>query len=85
MRVHPRITERHPELSEADVVHAWDNRYVEMMRPDAPNYPCLLAIGVDLSGRDVEMIATIYRGDWLVYHAFTPPTKRFVNEIGGLR
>jgi hypothetical protein len=79
--VHPRIHERHPELEESDVAAAWNNALASMPRLDKdPNE--YVAIGIDLRGRYVEMVAKRNAaGDWLIYHAKTPPTKKMKAEL----
>lgn len=79
--VHPRVMERHPELSEDDVREAWDN-YVCMARREGfdDHY---VAMGFDAAGRAIEMVAVeTIDGDWFVYHAMTPPTEKFLRELG---
>lgn len=49
---------------------------------DPPN---LLAIGLDGRGRNVEMLYKAMHGTVVIYHAFTPPTKKFRREIEQLR
>ena len=82
--VHPRVTERHPELAEDDVRFAWNN-YVRMARR-AGTDDYYLAVGFDEHGRGVEMVAVeTIDGDWFVYHAYTPPTKSFMRELNMMR
>ena len=82
--VHPRVHERHPDITDADVMVAWDNCIVCVTRLDV-NPSDVLAIGSDGRGRVLEMIATRTGIDsWIVYHAFTPPTRRFLAEIDHL-
>ena len=76
--VHPRVMERHPELSEDDVVAAW-NAYVRMTRREENQ---AIAIGFDDKGRALEMVAKEANGDYLVYHAMTPPTAKALRELG---
>lgn len=39
-------------------------------------------VGVDSVGRQVEIVGSLPSGgEWLVYHAMTPPTKKVLNEI----
>jgi hypothetical protein len=82
LTIHPRVFERHPELKEDDLRHAWDNSIVSFPRISKnPNE--YIAIGCDLNGRLVEMITIrSIEGDWLMYHALTPPTKKFLDEMG---
>ena len=82
--VHPRVMERHPELSEDDVVAAW-NAYVRMTRREGDE-SYLVAVGFDVRGRAIEMVAVeTIDGDWYVYHALTPPTKEILRELGMMR
>jgi len=79
--IHPRVIERHPELSEDDVREAW-NGYVRMTRREGLD-DCYVAIGFDSSGRAIEMVAVeTIEGAWYVYHAMTPPTSKLLRELG---
>ena len=79
--IHPRITERHPDISQADALAAWNNCIRSVPRLDRrPNE--YIAIGPDSSGRLLEMIAVITEDAILIYHAFTPPTKKALTELG---
>ena len=74
--VHPRIAERHPELSNQDVLDAWAGsiRAIPRLDGEVTEY---IVIGSDRHGRLVEMVARdIGRDTWLIYHAFTPPTRK---------
>jgi hypothetical protein len=78
----PRIRERHPDISEAVVLDAWRNciRVVPRLDKDANEY---IAVGADGNGRLIEMIAIrSIEGNWLIYHAMTPPTKKVLAELG---
>lgn len=77
----PRVTQRHPELSDDDVKSAWE--YALKSAPRTPGDTSeYVAIGFDGHGRLIEMIAMRNEsGEWLIYHAMTPPTKRFMAEI----
>jgi hypothetical protein len=83
--VHPRISERHPDISETDVKDAWESCILARPRLDrSPNE--YIAIGADSKGRLIEMIACmISDGTWIIYHAFTPPTKKALYELGLVR
>ena len=72
-----RVHERHPELSEQDVVTALRSVMVEAQRADGT----WMAIGLDGRGRDLELLYNERDGVLVVYHAFTPPTRKFVREI----
>ena len=80
--VHPRVSERHPEIAEQDVRDAWMSciRFVPRLDKNPNEY---LAVGMDGHGRLVEMIACqVAFGSYVVYHALTPPTRRVLFELG---
>jgi hypothetical protein len=80
--VHPRVRERHPELSEKDVLDAWRNCIRSVPRQEKVSLD-YIALGADSKGRLIEMIALCSpEGDWLIYHAMTPPTKKALVELG---
>lgn len=76
----PRVHERHPELSEEDVLTAFRSVMVEARR-DNGTWVC---IGLDGRGRDVEMVYAQQEDSVLIYHAMTLPTKKTMNEISHL-
>ena len=78
---HPRIVLRHPELSEDDVKHAWENAIESALRIDSPNFPEYIRIGLDEKGRLIEVVGTQAEDGWLIYHAMTPPSKKTMSEI----
>lgn len=83
--IHPRVLERHPQLTEDDIATAWENSYYEALRPDSPNFPEYLWIGADANGREIEMVGVLVEGGWLVYHANTPLSRRTRVEIESAR
>ena len=85
VKVHPRVMERHPQLTEDDVLIAWRNAHYEALRPNAPNFPEYLRIGFDGKGREVEMVGTMTTSGWLVYHANTPLSARTRREVNRAR
>ena len=83
LTVHPRVYRRHPELTEADVVAAWEGALVSGRRPGTDRW---VVVGADRGGRLVEMVAVHDgRGHWLVFHAMTPPSGRTLEELGAPR
>lgn len=80
--VHPRVNERHPEIGGQDVLDAWDACIRAVPRIDRnPNE--YIAVGCDSKGRLLEMIAVhTDQGGWVIYHAFTPPTRKALKELG---
>ena len=80
--VHPRANERHPELTEQDVLDAWEACIKYAPRMDRENDE-VIAVGMDSRGRLLEMIARrIENGSFVIFHAFTPPTKKALFELG---
>lgn len=80
--VHPRISERHPELDEASVVEAWEGALVSTPRmgKDHDEY---VVVGFDAKGRLLEMVGVRGElGSWLIYHATTPPSDKTYRELG---
>ncbi len=73
--VHPRVCERHPELSAGDVEHAWRYAAAARMR-DFGSPTHILAVGADLGGRMIEMAGAVTEdGSVLVYHAMKLTSK----------
>jgi hypothetical protein len=80
--VHQRVHERHPEIEDKDVMAAWNN-CLRSARRKQPAFEDFVAVGFDGKGRLLELIAVLKPdGSWLIYHAFTPPTKKVLKEIG---
>ena len=80
--VDDRIPLRHPETEKQDAIDAWTNcvRSCPRLEKNPDEY---LAIWVDNKGRFFEMVAIRdSSGDWLVYHALTPPTENALRELG---
>lgn len=76
--VHKRIMERHLELTEQDV-DAWASR-THCAHPFET-----MALGYDGKSRLIEMIALPKNACWMIYHAMTPPSRKFLTEIQGKR
>lgn len=76
-----RLHQRHPELTDSDVLSAFENHFLHAQRTDES----WLGIGTDSKGRDIEMLYRIKDDEVLIYHAFTPPTKKFLREINHLQ
>ncbi len=81
IQVLDRVTFRHPELSEEDVVIAVRSVMVDAQRESG----AWMAIGLDGRGRNVELLYRVAGDVLVVYHAFTPPTKKFRRELDQLR
>ena len=80
--IHQRVHERHPELSDVDVISAWNNQYRSTMR-ETDRGIRFVAVGFDPNSRHVEMVAVeLEGGHWLIYHAMTPPSSKTLDELG---
>lgn len=78
--VHPRISQRHPEVSEKDVTAAMRSM-IRYKQRDSGEW---LAVGTDSHSRLVEL-AYIYDNDedyFFVYHGMTPPSSKTLRELG---
>ena len=78
--VHPRISRRHPEVSEADVMTAMRS----MIRYKQRESGEWIAVGTDSRSRLVELVY-IYDSDddyFFVYHGMTPPSGKTLRELG---
>lgn len=72
-----RIHQRHPELTERNVITAFRSVMVDIQRRGN----VWMAVGLDDRGRNVEMLYKVIGDNIVIYHAFTPPTKKFMREI----
>ena len=80
--VHKRVRERHRELEDRDVQHAWYNCLRSAPRIDSP-LDTYVAVGQDGKGRLIEIVAVRLAGNtWLIYHAMAPPSKKTLRELG---
>ena len=80
VRVHPRVSRRHPEVATADAVEAFENTLRSRARDTRPVQ--WVGVGTDPSGRLLEYIAVEDEPDgWLVFHAM-PATKKVLIEVG---
>lgn len=80
--VHPRVTERHPELTDEDVRHAFENYVICKKRLDKEKFE-ILGFGFEIKGRMIEFVAVRDdEGDWLIYHVLTPLSENVKREHG---
>lgn len=79
--VHPRVLERHPDVTEEDVAKAWANALAMRRRNfDPPSH--IAAAGADTKGRLIEMVGVeLEDGGVLVYHAMRL-TAKMERELG---
>ena len=79
--VHPRILRLHPELTEEDILDAWDSIIHSRARLEEKPFECI-AVGIDSSGRLIEMVAIrLENRDILIFHAMVPPSKKTLKEL----
>lgn len=79
--VHQRVSERHPDVTEEDVVAAWTHATAMRYRNfDPPAH--ISAAGLDTKGRMIEMVGVeLEDGGVLVYHAMKLRPK-IADELG---
>ncbi len=78
--VHPRVHKRYPEIEDEDVIIAFRATIRFIRRANGQG----VAVGLDGRGRLLEMVFAISESDdeFLVFHAFTPPTSGVLRELG---
>lgn len=80
VRVHPRVCDRHREVTTADVITAFENTLRSRARDTHPVQ--WVGVGTDGDGRLLEYIAVEDEPDgWLVFHSM-PATKKVLVEVG---
>lgn len=83
--VDKRVHERHPDISDEDALSAWKNA-ISMVRRDTSEKDFYVAVGADMKGRLLELVATESAGgNLLVFHAMTPPSIKTLKEVGIVR
>lgn len=78
--VHPRITQRHPEVAQEDVIAAMRGMIKYMQRPTGE----WLAVGIDSKSRLVELVYQYDEDEdfFFVFHGMTPPSSKTLRELG---
>lgn len=80
VHVHPRVTTRHPDIHEADVILAFENTVRSRARDTNPVQ--WVGVGTDSRGRLLEYVAVEDEPDgWLIFHAMRA-TRSVMNELG---
>jgi hypothetical protein len=70
-------------LSERDIAYAWESPVRCRQRNGTDEPPIWIAIGSLPDGRMAELVAFQDEvGRWCVFHALTPPTLKFIKELG---
>lgn len=77
--VHPRIHDRHPDVTDEDVYAAWISCVKSRVRETGET----VGAGYDLNGRLLEFVARPATGnaDWIIYHAMRC-TRKALRELG---
>lgn len=78
--VHPRISQRHPEVTDEDVCAAMRSMICYKQRSSGE----WIAVGTDSRNRLVELVY-IYNDEedfFFVYHGMTPPSSKMLRELG---
>jgi hypothetical protein len=78
--VHPRVSRRHPEIRDEDIVAAMRS----MIRYKQRKSGEWLAVGMDARGRLLEMVYAYdeEEGFFFVFHGMTPPSGKVLGELG---
>lgn len=80
VQVHPRVTQRHPEVTDVDVIKAFENTMRHRARDTSPVQ--WVGVGPDGTGRLLEYIAVENEPDgWLIFHSM-PATTKVLIEVG---
>lgn len=82
IRVHPRISKRHPEISEEDVKDAFINTLASIPRMGTGFPSQWLGVGLDGKGRLLQYVAISESlNSWLVFHAMAA-TSQVLKQVG---
>ena len=79
--VHPRISQKHPQLSEDDVRTAFRNQFVRTQRLTGEH----IGVGMDGKGRLIELVYLVGKEGISIFHALTPPTNKLLAELQARR
>lgn len=82
-----RVHQRHPNISNDDVISAFQAAEEDAQRADGT----WMLLGLDQHGRDLEILYQYaidkQTGETIIviFHALTPPTKKFQRQIREIR
>lgn len=70
-------------LTEEEIISAWDNCFLTKTRVnmEAGNEQ-IMGVGTAYNGKIVEMVALARFDRYIVFHALTPPTQKFMAALG---
>lgn len=81
IRVHPRVFEQHPELTEDDVYAAFETTLRRVPRFDTDPMQWV-GVGMDSRGRLLQWVAVEDApSNWHIFHAMNATTKTLI-EVG---
>lgn len=70
-------------LSENEIRYAWEMIFKSTLRDNGADPARWIAVGWLPDGRQAQLIAIKDRdGNWEIFHAMTPPTKKVMKELG---
>lgn len=72
-------------LSVEEILQAWFSVYIWTFRVEESEREIFVGIGKGFHDRDIELIAAMSDGNYLIFHAMTPPTRKIKLEVGLLR
>ena len=81
LMIHPRIHDKHPELSDDDVKAAFNSIFKHIHRESGE----CVGVGMDRKQRLVELVFRECGDSIIVYHALTPPTQKVMKALGMIR
>lgn len=80
VHVHPRIMARHPDITAADVIQAFEGTLRSRARETHPVQ--WVGVGTDASGRLLEFITVEDEPDgWLVFHAMAATKRVLIDAL----
>jgi hypothetical protein len=74
-----RVTKKHPELTNDEVLSAWESRVKTQFRLSSEK-AYMVAVGVSSNGKLIEMLAFDDEDDTVIFHALKA-TKKILNEL----
>ena len=80
--VHPYVLNRHPEIGEDNIIHAFLNYEMLIPRLDVEGFE-YVGFGFDKHGRAIEFVVRRNEeNEWLIFHANTPLSNSIKKELG---
>ncbi len=77
--IHPHALKH--GVTENSIRYAWDN-FVKRVYRESPDQDQIIAVGCDLAGKMIQLVAVDKLSTVIIYHAMTPPTEKVLKELG---